>query len=163
MKHDAARTSSQPPPLKGGGVTHSAEETKAVAADLAKTLKGGEFVALVGDLGAGKTTFAQGLVAALGSSARVKSPTFTVMNEYRIDGEGRGLNPAIKRVVHVDFYRFSDEKELGALSLEDEKRPDTVILAEWPNIFSKNVFKPDVTVTLKHQEGDVREVTIDSP
>ncbi|MFA5945972.1 MAG: tRNA (adenosine(37)-N6)-threonylcarbamoyltransferase complex ATPase subunit type 1 TsaE [Patescibacteria group bacterium] len=143
--------------------THSAEETKALAAELARTLTGGEFVALVGDLGAGKTTFAQGFVSALGSSSRVKSPTFTVMNEYKIDRQGGVSNPAISRIariVHLDFYRFSDEKELGALELENEKRPDTVILAEWPNIFAKDVFKPDVTVTFKHAEGDTREIEV---
>jgi tRNA threonylcarbamoyladenosine biosynthesis protein TsaE len=141
-------------------ITHSAEETKAIAVDLAKTLKGGEVIALVGDLGAGKTTFAQGLVAALGSSARVKSPTFTVMNEYKIDRKGGVNNPAISRVVHVDFYRFSDEKELGALSLEDEKRPDTVILAEWPNIFKKDVLQPDITVTFVHKGENEREISV---
>ncbi len=137
-------------------ITHSAEETKAIAADLAKTLKGGEVIALIGDLGAGKTTFAQGLVAALGSTARVKSPTFTVMNEYQIDSP----STEITRVVHVDFYRFSDEKELGALSLEDERRSDTVILAEWPNIFKNDVLKPDVTVTFAHVGGDERRIEV---
>ncbi|MFA5946426.1 MAG: tRNA (adenosine(37)-N6)-threonylcarbamoyltransferase complex ATPase subunit type 1 TsaE [Patescibacteria group bacterium] len=141
-------------------ITHSAEETKALAAELAKSLKGGEVIALVGDLGAGKTTFAQGLVVALGSTARVKSPTFTVMNEYKIDPPTRSLNPAIARVVHVDFYRFSDERELGALSLDDEKRPDTVILAEWPNIFKKDVLTPDITVKFEYGEGDERKIEI---
>jgi tRNA threonylcarbamoyladenosine biosynthesis protein TsaE len=141
-------------------ITHSAEETKALAEDLAKTLKGGEVIALVGDLGAGKTTFVQGLVVALGSSARVKSPTFTVMNEYKIDQKGGVLNPVISRVIHVDFYRFSDEKELGALSLEDERRPDTVILAEWPNIFRNDVLKPDITVKFEHGNGDERMIEI---
>jgi len=151
------RPTGEPPSSKEGGVvSHSTEETKAIAAELAKTLKGGEVIALVGELGAGKTTFAQGLVSALGSTARVKSPTFTVMNEYRIDVP----NTKITRVVHVDFYRFSDEKELGALSLEDERRPDTVILAEWPNIFKNDFLRPDITVTLIHKDGDEREVRL---
>lgn len=162
-------TPSQPPSSKEGGVaTHSAEETKALAAELAKTLKGGEVIALVGDLGAGKTTFSQGLVAALGSSARVKSPTFTVMNEYKIDAPSTtpfvplkgGSESRIRRVVHVDFYRFSEEKELGALSLDDERREDTVILAEWPNIFEKDVLRPDITVNFDYGEGDEREISI---
>jgi tRNA A37 threonylcarbamoyladenosine biosynthesis protein TsaE len=69
--------------------------------------------------------------------------------------------PGIRRVVHVDFYRFSDEKELGALSLEDERRPDTVILAEWPNIFKKDVLEPDITVKFEHAGEGERNVTID--
>src|SRR3989339_216079 len=98
-------------------VTHSAEETKHVAAEVAAQLRGGEFLALVGDLGAGKTTFTQGLVAALGSSARVKSPTFTVMNEYVVD-----RHPTVQRVVHIDFYRFTTEAEVRALELETYRR-----------------------------------------
>ncbi len=144
-------------------ISHSAEETKQLAADLAKTLVGGEVIALVGDLGAGKTTFAQGLVAALGSTARVKSPTFTVMNEYQVTTPfvplRGGSESGIRRVVHVDFYRFSDEKELGALSLEDERRPDTVILAEWPNIFKNDVLKPDITVIFEHADKDERRIS----
>lgn len=147
--------------------SHSADETKQLAAELAKTLKGGEFIALIGDLGAGKTTFAQGLVAALGSTARVKSPTFTVMNEYKIDLQSGVINPAlahpaskITRVIHVDFYRFTTESELGALSLDDERRPDTVILAEWPNVFAREVFRPDASILFTHLAGDVRTIDI---
>jgi tRNA threonylcarbamoyladenosine biosynthesis protein TsaE len=137
-------------------VTHNAEETKAVAREIAATLQGGEFVSLIGDLGAGKTTFVQGLVAALGTTVRVKSPTFTVMNEYAINPPHRD----IKRVVHVDFYRFTEEAELGALSLDDERRKDTIILAEWPNIFDKDLFLPDVTIRFEHGGEDKRTITV---
>lgn len=104
--------------------THSAEETKQIAADFAKTLKGGEFVALVGDLGTGKTTFVQGLAAALGSSAKVKSPTFTIMDIYPTN------HKTIKQIVHVDYYRVPDAAiDIG---LDDYRRKDTIIVAEWP-------------------------------
>lgn len=135
-------------------ITHSAEETQRVAAELATKLHGGEFVALIGDLGAGKTTFTQGLVAAFGSDVRVKSPTFTVMNEYRI-----GDHRTIKRVVHIDFWRFTSEKELGALELVDYRRPDTVIVAEWPDVLRDVDFSPDVVVRLRYAEGG-REIEI---
>ncbi len=137
--------------------THSAEETKVIAKEVALGLKGGEFISLIGDLGAGKTTFVQGFVEALGGGARVKSPTFTVMNQYVIDPP----KGAIKRVVHVDFYRFTDEAELGALSLEDERRPDTVIIAEWPNIFDKDVFNSDIKITLEHKGEDERQIEVE--
>ena len=135
-------------------VSTSAEQTMAIAADFAMTLKGGEFISLIGDLGAGKTTFTRGLVEALGGSVRVKSPTFTVMNEYPVDSGN------IKRVVHIDFYRFTDQSELEALSLEDERRPDTVILAEWPNILDQRLVEPDVTITLEHRTINERQITI---
>lgn len=125
--------------------THSAEETKTVAENLARELRGGEFVSLIGDLGAGKTTFTQGLVAALGSTARVKSPTFTVMNEYPVQNHA-----SIQRVVHCDLYRFTKTSEIGALELDEYRRPDTVIIAEWPNILADVDWKPDISVTLKH-------------
>lgn len=128
-----------------------------MAAELAATLRGGEFISLIGDLGAGKTTFTQGLVAALGSKARVKSPTFTVMNEYSVVG-----HPSIGRVIHCDLYRFSKASELGALELDEYRRPDTIIIAEWPNMLPDVAWRPDVTVTLEHAGGDERVVTIES-
>ncbi len=136
--------------------TNSAQETMAIAADFAMTLKGGEFISLIGDLGAGKTTFTRGLVEALGGSVRVKSPTFTVMNEYPVDSGN------IKRVVHIDFYRFTDQSELEALSLEDERRPDTVILAEWPNVFPDLIWSADVEVAIGHGNLEqLRSIKID--
>ncbi len=133
----------------------SADQTKQIAADFARTLKGGEFVALIGDLGAGKTTFTRGLVEALGGQVKVKSPTFTVMNEYPVS------HGQIKRVVHIDFYRFNNASELSALSLEDERRPDTVIVAEWPDVLNENLFKPDFEVKFTHAGNDQRNLSIE--
>lgn len=136
--------------------THSAEETQAVAANLARELHGGECIFLIGDLGAGKTTFTQGLVSALGSTARVKSPTFTVMNEYVATH-----HPSIRRVIHCDLYRFTKTAEIGALELGEYRQPDAVIIAEWPNILTDIDWRPDVTVTLRHgSHQDSRERTI---
>lgn len=136
--------------------THTSEQTKAAAAELAAQLRGGEFISLIGDLGAGKTTFTQGLVAALGSTARVKSPTFTVMNEYLVVNHS-----SIKRVVHCDLYRFTKASELGALELDEYRRPDTIIVAEWTNILPDVAWKPDVIVTLEHGGGDARRIAIE--
>ncbi len=134
--------------------TTSATETMQLAAKFAKTLKGGELISLIGDLGAGKTTFTRGLVEALGGVVGVKSPTFTVMNEYTVQAG------SIKRVVHVDFYRFTQASELEALALEDEHRPDTVIVAEWPDVLGHSLVVPDITVTFKHLNLDEREILI---
>lgn len=127
---------------------------RACAANFAKSLSGGEFVALIGDLGAGKTTFTQGLVAGLGSDARVKSPTYTVMNEYVIEGHA-----SITKVIHLDLYRFTTERELGALELESYRKPGVVIVAEWPNALENVDFKPDVTVQIEYASSGGREVT----
>ena len=90
-------------------VTHSSKETKSIATDFAKKLKGGEFIALIGELGSGKTTFVQGLAEALGSTTKVKSPTFTLMNVYPTEHQ------KIKQIVHVDFYRVPNAHEDMAL------------------------------------------------
>lgn len=135
--------------------THNAQETKTIAVEVVKMLQGGEFISLIGDLGAGKTTFTQGLVAALGSVARVKSPTFTVMNEYSVSG-----HPSIRRVIHCDLYRFTQASEVGALELEEYRRPDTIILAEWPNALPDVAWSPDFTITIAHAGDDTREIVV---
>lgn len=133
--------------------THSREETQRIARGLAATLKGGEMITLIGDLGAGKTTFVQGLAEGLGVTARVKSPTFTVMNEYPCAG-------AVRRLVHLDLYRFQSAEELRALSLEDELRDDTVMVIEWPNAVAHVAWSPDITVRIDHGAAE-DERTID--
>lgn len=133
--------------------TRNAAETQAIATEFASMLHGGELVLLVGDLGAGKTTFVQGLCAALGVTGRVKSPTFSIMNEYAAD------HGALRRVVHIDLYRFTDENELRALALDDERRPDSVVLIEWPNAIAHD-FSADAVVTIAHAGGDERTITL---
>ncbi len=108
-------------------ITHSAEETQGFAQETAALLSGGELLLLEGSLGAGKTTFAQGLARGLGVLGPVRSPTFSIMN----------VHPAhhrfIHQMVHLDFYRFKKPEEALELGLEDWlNRPDTVVVAEWP-------------------------------
>ncbi|MBU0646057.1 tRNA (adenosine(37)-N6)-threonylcarbamoyltransferase complex ATPase subunit type 1 TsaE [Patescibacteria group bacterium] len=107
-------------------ITNSPAETQQIAAQLAAELQGGEVILLNGELGAGKTTFVQGFVQALGSADPVRSPTFTIMNIYQAD------HPAIKQIIHLDFYRLA-ETQLQDLGLDEWLgRRDTVIIAEWP-------------------------------
>lgn len=106
--------------------THSIEETKQVAAEFAKNLRGGELVLLTGPLGAGKTAFVQGLVEALGGES-ARSPSFSIMNMYRVQAK------PITQLVHLDFYRVENPAELDELGLHEFiGRPDTVVCAEWP-------------------------------
>jgi tRNA threonylcarbamoyladenosine biosynthesis protein TsaE len=103
-----------------------AAATSAAGAALARALAGGDSVALVGDLGAGKTTFVAGLVAELGGGAAT-SPTFSLINDY----PGGRL-----RVWHVDLYRLEREAELAELGLDDlfgDRRG--VVLVEWADKF----------------------------
>jgi tRNA threonylcarbamoyladenosine biosynthesis protein TsaE len=101
-------------------VTRSPGETEALGQEVGRTLGPGDVVALTGDLGAGKTCFARGLVRGLGSDARVTSPTFVMINEY----------PGPIPIHHVDAYRTESLSELMDLGLP-ELFADGVTIVEW--------------------------------
>jgi tRNA threonylcarbamoyladenosine biosynthesis protein TsaE len=110
-------------------------ETRTVLSDLAVTaafgtaiaaqLCEGDVVALSGGLGAGKTTLARAIIAALGHRGEVPSPTFTIIETYEAP-------PLRLPVVHADFYRLEHPDELAEIGL-DEYREGAVLLAEWPD------------------------------
>ncbi len=108
-------------------VTHSPEETIAFGYELARDLQAPVLVLLLGDLGAGKTTLAKGLVAGLGAAPEeeVTSPTFTMIHEY---GPSRASGA---RVYHVDLYRVETARELETLGLEDLLAERAVVIVEW--------------------------------
>lgn len=101
--------------------SRSVEETRILGASLAPMLVSGDVVSLSGDLGAGKTTFVQGLAAAMGVRTRVTSPTFALVHEYH----GR------YRIVHVDVYRLDSWQEVFDLGFEELIDPEAVMLVEW--------------------------------
>ena len=123
------------------------DATSRAGAELARHLEGGDAIALVGDLGAGKTTLVAGLVAALGGGAAT-SPTFSLVNEY----PGGRL-----RVWHVDLYRLERAAELPELGLDDvigDRRG--IVIIEWADKF--DVMPPDhLRVELAHH-GDTRDL-----
>lgn len=103
-------------------LTHSVEETEAVAGALAASLRGGECIALDGDLGAGKTQFVRGLVRALGGDARsVSSPTYVLLNIYK---SGR------LTVYHLDAYRIGPD-DLDAIGFAELLEQGGVVVVEW--------------------------------
>ena len=134
--------------------TNSEEETKKLAAKFAKSLNGGELIALEGDLGAGKTAFDQGVAEALGVKSKVKSPTFTLMNEYRVD------HPKIKKIIHLDFYRFQNPVQLEALALGDYNKEDTVVFVEWPDIFGMYAVTANKTIKFNFVDEKTRAIDI---
>ena len=107
-------------------ITQSVAETEQCGAALAKTLTEMErpsaektiFVALYGDLGAGKTAFVRGFVRVLSPDSRVKSPTYTIVNEYR-----RGRIP----VFHFDLYRIASENDLDSIGFDEYVQSGTVL------------------------------------
>jgi tRNA threonylcarbamoyladenosine biosynthesis protein TsaE len=109
-------------------ISKTEKETYQIAANLAKKLKGGEIIALEGDLGAGKTTFVKGLAKAFGIKQHVTSPTFVLMKIY----ECRNPKSEIRNLVHVDCYRLDEPQELFYLGIEEYlNKPDTIIVIEW--------------------------------
>ncbi len=136
-------------------VTSKPGETAKIAAALAKRMKGGEVVALIGNLGAGKTTFAQAFAKALGVKERVQSPTFIFMHEHRLK---RKSGPAY--FVHADAYR-GGVAELRPIGIEEYfGRPDAVVLIEWADRVKAMLPKGTIMVRLKHLGGDRREVRV---
>jgi len=138
--------------------SNSAAKTQSIAADLAATLVGGETIALIGDLGAGKTTFAQGFCAALGVTSTVTSPTFAIMNVYEVR---RGEGAKVRRVAHLDLYRLKSSREIAALGLEEYLgQPDTVALIEWPEAVDGVQWNANVTVKLSAAGESERTIDI---
>lgn len=107
----------------------SVEETWALARDFAQDLKPGDVVCLEGDLGAGKTTFTQGLAAALGVTGRVTSPTFCIVREHHAPDAGKARIPCL---VHMDLYRLNGEEDVEAIGWEDYLARGAVLVVEWP-------------------------------
>lgn len=130
----------------------SPEQTKQIAADFARTLKGGEVILLEGDLGAGKTTFAQGVVSAFSQDHSVRSPTFTIVNVYPV------VHDRIKQIVHADLYRLKNPSELKALAIEEYLDNQTVLLVEWPELLEPSIQMPYRRITLEEMK-DGRHIT----
>ena len=108
------------------------------------------FIALYGDLGAGKTVFARGVARAFGIS-HVSSPTFTIVCEY----------PTDPKLFHFDAYRLSDADELYAVGFSDYLREDALLLMEWANLVADALPKDRLDVTVVGSGTDTRTVTIE--
>jgi tRNA threonylcarbamoyladenosine biosynthesis protein TsaE len=116
------RSSAAPAPADAGTLrSDSPEQTRAVGRAIGVLASAGTFVALVGELGAGKTQLAKGLADGLGVTGVVNSPTFVLMNEH----VGR------LRLHHVDAYRLADPEEAAAAGLLDEREGEGVVVLEW--------------------------------
>lgn len=123
--------------------TRSPDDTRELAASLAELAQSGDLLLLVGDLGAGKTTFTQGFAAALGISEPVTSPTFTLAREY----DGRLL------LHHLDVFRLDQISEVLDLGLPELLDSDGVILIEWGDAIRQALPNDYLEVALTFIEG----------
>ena len=131
-------------------VTRSGEETAALGARLGRLLAPGDFVALVGELGAGKTRFTQGIAAGLevDPDTPVTSPTYTILNIYQ------GRVP----LYHFDLYRLHGPEEVAELGFEEYFAGAGACVVEWAERLAEEAPAELLTVTLCHDEGDTRTV-----
>jgi tRNA threonylcarbamoyladenosine biosynthesis protein TsaE len=130
--------------------TRSAEETKLLAESLAPILVPGDVIVLAGDLGAGKTTFVQGLAVGLGIVDKVTSPTFILMKEYL-----GGRFP----LMHMDIYRLARVQEVIDLGYDEFLDPSYVVAVEWGDRVEALLPKDHLKVELRHGGGDDRTMT----
>ncbi|MGC8464065.1 MAG: tRNA (adenosine(37)-N6)-threonylcarbamoyltransferase complex ATPase subunit type 1 TsaE [Acidimicrobiales bacterium] len=132
----------------------SPEATRQVAGQVARRARSGDIVVLVGDLGAGKTTFAQGFAAALGVTEPVTSPTFTLVREYTLDGlpGDDGPSPALATLFHADLYRLDTLGDVEDLGLAERVEDGGVAVVEWGDLGAP-VLGPGV-LTVRLEAGD---------
>lgn len=138
--------------------TTDAAATRALAVQLAAALQAGQVIALRGDLGAGKTTFVQGLAAGLGYAGPVTSPTFILVNEYPLPGR--------RRLVHIDAYRLGDA---GAATLEEAATfgldeilaaDDAIVAIEWSERVAAALPDDYLLVELDATGPDERRISV---
>jgi tRNA threonylcarbamoyladenosine biosynthesis protein TsaE len=131
--------------------TASEAETVALGERLARELPSRGVVLLIGNLGAGKTTLAKGIVNGLGAAApdEVSSPTFTLIHEY---GEGR--------VYHVDLYRLDEPREVATLGLEEIFEREGLVLIEWGERFPRLLPANRTEIRIRPVGEDEREIEV---
>lgn len=125
--------------------TISADQTRRLAVTLSPVLVPGDMIVLSGDLGAGKTTFVQGLAVGLGIVEQVTSPTFVLMKEYL-----GGRFP----LMHIDIYRLNKVQELMDLGYDEFLDPSYVVVVEWGDMVEPLLPKEHLQVRLVNEDED---------
>lgn len=134
--------------------TQSAQATKDFAVSVAEQFKSQSgVIALIGDLGSGKTTFTQGFAEALGIKDKINSPTFTLIRQHQIPDSDRTL-------YHLDLYRLEkvNPDELGLTDLFNQS--NDLILIEWAEKLGDKLPKEALVIKFKHLANDQREIEI---
>lgn len=118
----------------------------------AKKLNSPCVIELLGDVGAGKTTFVRGLAEGLGIKEPITSPSFTISKSYAI--------PSNKTLIHYDFYRLPDPGLMAEDLEENINNPNNIVIIEWADSVSDLLPKDHITIIIKYNENGTREVTI---
>lgn len=132
-------------------ITNSPEETIEFGKEIGAKLRGGDVIAFIGGLGAGKTTFTRGLAIGMGLGDEVTSPTFALVNEYR----GK-IN-----LYHFDMYRIMNAESLETTGFYDYMSEDNVLAIEWSENIKDCLDKSTIYITINRIDDDTREIIID--
>lgn len=134
-------------------ITHSLEETEKLASNLAKELDKGVIIALVGELGAGKTTFVQSFAKKLGITDKIISPTFVLTRQHLIP-QSNGV------FYHLDLYRLESIAEIKKLGIEEMAQDNNVVMIEWAQKARKLLPKNTTWIYIETQDDRTRKFTI---
>ncbi|WP_398457685.1 tRNA (adenosine(37)-N6)-threonylcarbamoyltransferase complex ATPase subunit type 1 TsaE [Sphingomonas albertensis] len=131
------------------------QATEALGARLAELVQPGDVITLQGTLGAGKTSVARGLLAALGLAGEAPSPSFAIVQPYE--------PPEVRfAVLHVDLYRIDDPAEIDELALDDA-RYDSLLLVEWPERAGPDHWPDALRLSLTIEPDGTRSLTVEVP
>jgi len=126
---------------------------EAVAASVARALRPGDVVTLMGPLGSGKTTFVAAALRALGNAAEVSSPTFTFWHRYG----------GVPKVEHLDFYRIDDPAQAREIGIEEAFGDDAIAFVEWPEQLPGVIGRDAIAVSIAGSGDGPRDVQIQAP
>lgn len=136
-------------------ISHSAEQTRRIGKRLGRMLQSGDVICLEGDLGAGKTCLTQGIGAGLGIRTAVRSPTFVIVNEYRLPDSTHTFH-------HVDLYRIQSTAEARATGLEEIFYGDGICVIEWAERVRDILPDERLWVALRYVDHTKREMQFEA-
>lgn len=137
-------------------ISNNEQETLAIGNKIASTLRGGDIISLIGNLGAGKTVLTRGISEVLGIKKGVKSPTFTLMNIYQTS-----KTSGIKFICHIDAYRLNSAQDLlaiGAMEYFDD--PEVLTIVEWGDKAKNILPRRAKTIKIKAISENKRKINI---
>jgi tRNA threonylcarbamoyladenosine biosynthesis protein TsaE len=134
-------------------LSHNPEQTRRLGQRLGAALQPGDVVCLQGDLGAGKTTFVQGVAQGWGSRDAVSSPTFIIVNVYRNNNE--------KQLFHLDAYRLDSVGEAEELDLQSMQAQGPLLI-EWPERMERLIPRDRLWIRFEHVDPEERQMKISS-
>lgn len=152
-------------------ISHSKEETLRIGREFAKHCTPGTVIALSGDLGAGKTTFTQGLLEGLGVEGPYTSPTFVLMkqydvrhkrseDEYAMNNTDRNRTAELSRIYHADAYRINTQQMLAIGWEEWIEDASGVVIIEWPERIADIIPETAINISLEWIDESSRKILV---